>query len=218
MNQTTRMGWGVTLPTHPHGSVSEGSVWCGEFKHPEVVDMSRGGARNRSGPKPDPTSGRSDRREYSLAALPAAGFDGEVPPFPLMKRNVYWMSYEDKRPIRLLDAEATEAVGDREAELWEWAWRTPQACAWSMPSEGWRLHSIAMWVRTMVLCESSDATAADKNSLHRFADQIGLTTAGLAEMGWKIVAEVKASKPAPTPANDDKDEKPTGTTRRLRAV
>ena len=48
--------------------------------------------------------------------------------------------------------------------------------------------TVAMWVRTYVLCESSEATAADKGSLHRFADQIGLTPAGLKENGWAIAA------------------------------
>lgn len=148
--------------------------------------MARGGARIRSGPAPDPASGRSERRGYKLTELPAEGFDGPVPAFPLMKRAVYYTEWVDKKPERHIDLDATEAVAEREAELWEWVWRTPQACAWSMPSEAWRLMTIAMWVRTMVICESSEATAADKNSLHRFADQIGLTTAGLAEMGWAV--------------------------------
>jgi hypothetical protein len=87
---------------------------------------------------------------------------------------------------------------------------TPQACAWSLPSERWRSYTVAMWVRTAVICESSDATAADKNSLHRFADQIGLTTAGLAEMGWKVAVDEVAERRSAEP------EAPRE--RRLRAV
>lgn len=97
----------------------------------------------------------------------------------------------------------SELVADREAELWAWAWTTPQACAWSMPSEAWRLYTIAMWVRTFVVCEGSDATAADKGALHRFADQIGMTTAGLAEMGWKVAVDETAERRAV-------DAEPTG--------
>ena len=134
--------------------------------------MAHGGARNRSGPRPDPTSARSDKRGYSLTALPAEGYTGQAPEFPLPNASA------------------------RELELWSQAWRSPQACAWSMPSESWRLHTIAMWVRTAVICESSDATAADRNSLHRFADQIGLTTAGLAEMGWKVAVDEVGAKRA----------------------
>lgn len=162
--------------------------------------MTRGGARNRSGPAADPDSGRSDRRGYSLTALPAEGYRGLIPEWPLPPRIVRSWVVQEKARFQVEDAEATAAVADRELALWAWLWRTPQACAWSMPSEGWRLHTIALYVRTFVICEGSDATAADKNSLHRFADQIGMTTAGLSEMGWRVavdeVGEKRAAKPA----------------------
>lgn len=156
--------------------------------------MARGGARNRSGPLPSEDSGRSDRRSYSLTALPAEGYAGEVPEFPLPRRSVMRWEFEDKRKFQVFDAETTADIHERELELWAWLWTTPQACAWSMPSESWRLHTIAMYVRTFVVCEGSDATAADKGSLHRFADQIGMTTAGLAEMGWKVAVDETAEK------------------------
>ena len=162
--------------------------------------MARGGARNRSGPQADPNSGRSERRGIKLTALPSDGYDGDVPDWPLPGRAVY---YFDAEKVRHIDGPATEAVADRELELWAWAWSTPQAWAWSQPSESWRVMTVAMWVRTFVLCESSEATAADKGSLHRFADQIGMTPAGLRENGWAIatdeVGERRASKPAATP-------------------
>lgn len=132
--------------------------------------MSRGGARNRSGPKADETSGRSDARGYSLTALPAEGYAGPVPEFPLPMQS------------------------DRELEVWAQAWTTPQACAWSMPSEAWRMNTVAMWVRVKVRCEDPDVGAALLGQLHRFADQIGMTTAGLAEMGWKVAVDETASK------------------------
>ena len=132
--------------------------------------MARGGARNRSGPPADPSSGRSDRRGFRLTALPAEGYRGPAPDFPL--------------------PEPTE----RELEVWRWAWRTPQACAWSMPSEQWRTRTVAMWVRLSVVCEEPGASASHLAQLHRFADQIGLTTAGLAEMGWKVAVDEMADK------------------------
>lgn len=158
--------------------------------------MTRGGPRNRSGPAKDPSSGRSDRQGYKLTALPSQGYGGPVPDFPLMRRTVLRWEFEDKRRFQVLDEDATAAVAEREAELWEWAWTTPQACAWSMPSESWRINTIGMWVRTFVICESGDSTAADKGSLHRFADQIGMTTAGLAEMGWAVAVDELASRRA----------------------
>lgn len=162
--------------------------------------MSRGGSRNRSGPAPDPNSRTSERRGYTLTALPNEGYDGEVPEFPLMTFTVYRWEYEDKRRFQVRDDEATDAFREREVELWEQAWAYPQACAWSM--EPWRWNAVAMWVRTQVVCESSDATAADKGTIHRFADQIGMTPAGLKENGWAIAANQIAEKQA------EKDSEP----------
>ena len=132
--------------------------------------MARGGARNRSGPAADPSSGRSDQRGYSLTALPSEGYSGPVPGFPLPQASA------------------------RELELWAQAWTSPQACAWSMPSESWRTRTVAMWVRLSVRCEDPDAGASLLGQLHRFADQIGMTTAGLAEMGWRVAPDVVAAK------------------------
>lgn len=139
--------------------------------------MARGGARNRSGPQADPSSGRSDRRGFKLTALPAEGYRGPVPEFPLPRPS------------------------ERELEVWESAWRTPQACAWAMPSEAWRQRTVALWVRTTVRCEEPDAGAALLGQLHRFADQIGMTTAGLAEMGWKVAVDETAERREAAPAS-----------------
>lgn len=162
--------------------------------------MARGGARNRSGPAPDESSGRSDRRGYSLTALPAQGFDGPVPEWPLPKRIVKVWVTEDKSRYQIVDSEATAATAERELELWGWVWRTPQACAWSLPSEAWRAQTVARWVRQAVLCESGDSSAADHGQLHRYADQVGLTTAGLREMGWKVAVDEVAEKAADKPS------------------
>lgn len=160
--------------------------------------MARGGARNRSGPPPQEGSARSDARGYSLQALPAEGFAGSVPEWPLPTRQV-WITYRvDKDVVRERDRVAEAMVAAREAELWEWAWRTPQACAWSLPSEAWRSQIVARWVRQAVLCESHAASAADHGQLHRYADQVGLTTAGLREMGWKVAVDEVAAARAQT--------------------
>lgn len=165
----------------------------------EVMMMARGGARNRSGPAKDPESEKSISAGYSLTALPAEGYKGRTPAYPLEKRIfTKYVTLKDGRQVLRQDTAKIKKVWEREQAIWKWLWTTPQACAWSMPSESWRLMTIAMYARTFVICESSTATAADKNSLHRFADQIGLTTAGLAEMGWKVaineVAEKKEQK------------------------
>lgn len=134
--------------------------------------MPRGGARNRSGPPAEEGSGRSERRGYTLTALPAEGYTGRIPDFPLPEPS------------------------DRELEVWQQAWRTPQACAWSLPSEAWRTETVAMWTRVKVRCEDPQVPAPVLGQLHRFADQIGMTTAGLAEMGWKVAVDEVAEKAA----------------------
>jgi hypothetical protein len=153
--------------------------------------MPRGGARNRSGPIADPTSGRSDRRGFSLTALPAEGYAGPVPEFPLPSPR------------------------GRELEVWEQAWRSPQACAWSLPSEAWRVRTVAMWCRLTVRCEDPEAPASLLGQLHRFADQIGMTTAGLAEMGWKVAVDQVGAKAAERSAPSEPIVKPV---RRLRSA
>lgn len=152
--------------------------------------MPRGGARNRSGPLADPNSGRSERRAFKLTALPAEGYAGPVPEFPLPQAS------------------------DRELEVWESAWRTPQACAWSLPSEAWRVRTVAMWCRLSVRCEDVEAGAALLGQLHRFADQIGMTTAGLAEMGWKVAVDEVADKAVEKSAS----AKPTSSRDRLKVA
>lgn len=139
-----------------------------------------------------------------MTALPSEGYRGEVPAFPLSKVSIYDVYFEDKKRVKEFDAEATQARWDRELALWAWAWSTPQACAWTC--EPWRWQTVAMWVRTFALCEASEATAADKNSLHRFADQIGLTPAGLKENGWKIAADEVGEKRQQPPAEKARND------------
>jgi hypothetical protein len=174
------------------------------------MTMPKGGYRNRSGPAPDERSRTSERKGYSLTALPASGYDGPVPEWPLP-------TYSDA-----VDEDASEwtennaaQMDAREAELWLWAWRTPQACAWSMPSEFWRAQTVARWVRQAVHCEGLSAKAADHGQLHRYADQIGMTTAGLREMGWKVAVDelaVRREEPA------EPTEAAPAPARRMRAV
>lgn len=150
--------------------------------------MASGGSRNRSGPAVDPRSGRSDARGLKFVALPREGFRGDVPDFPL-----------------------PDATG-REVEVWGSVWRTPQAAVWAV--EPWRWYTVALWVRVSVRVEDPEAPAALLGHVHRFADQIGLTPAGMKENGWALAAdEVK----------ERRDEKPAATSqaapkRRLRAV
>jgi len=172
--------------------------------------VASGGARNRSGPRPDPNSGRSDRRGLSLSALPAGGFDGEVPEFPLPTAKRYRWEYEDKRRYQVFDADATAEYRYREESVWEQAWTTPQAAAWAR--ESWRWPIIAEYCRLKTIVElDADSNAALVGQLHRFRDQIGFTPAGLTQNGWAIAVDEVAVK------REDRSE-PVMPVRRLRAV
>jgi hypothetical protein len=154
------------------------------------------GGHARSGPAADPTSARSDSRGIKATPLPAEGYAGPVPDFPLSKRVVYRWEYEDKRRFQVVDLDATERVAEREAEVWAWLWTTPQACAWALRSERWRLMAIAHYARVLVICELSDATAADKGSMRSLGDDIGMSPAGLRQNGWTVVQDAIAQKRA----------------------
>lgn len=141
--------------------------------------MARGGARNRSGPRKDPNSARSEKLGVRFGKLPRAGFSGRPPAWPLTT-----------------PATASERV------VWKAAWKTPQAAAWA--TEPWRHRSVALWCRWTVRMEAADAPAAVATATRQLADQIGLTPAGLNENGW-VIEEAPSShlvggEPAPEPS------------------
>ena len=158
--------------------------------------MASGGARARSGPAKDPNSARSERAGYTLSALPAEGYKGRAPKFPLPKIAVYEIWFEDGKRVKEFDETGTDVRNDRELALWKWAWKQPQAAAWKQ--EPWRQYTVAQWVRQSVNCEEAGATAADKTAMLRLQDQIGLSQAGLSQNGWKI------GSPAPVQSGSSK--------------
>lgn len=176
--------------------------------------MASGGARNRSGPQPDPRSGRSDRRGLRFNQIPAAGWAGSVPEFPLPRLLRYrWEIDEDGKRREVFDEELTQEFNDREIEVWLESWRTPQAAMWS--TESWRWQVVAEYCRLKTVVETRpDANAALVAQLHRFRDQIGLTPAGLRENGWEIVKDELDERRIPEAA-EAVSQKPA---RRLRAV
>jgi hypothetical protein len=130
--------------------------------------MARGTSSN-SGPAPDPNSLRGAKR--GSITLPSEGYDGDIPENPL------------------------SAVGElarREGEWWAWAWRTPQAAAWI--KESWRWVHVANWCRAQTISEGEETTAAERTALLRLAEEIGLTTSGLARNGWVIAKDQVSEK------------------------
>lgn len=160
--------------------------------------MVAGGARARSGPAPDPNSGRSAARGLDFSALPSEGYKGDVPDFPLDPIVLFSEHFEDGAKVREADPEASADFHSREGLVWVEAWRTPQGAAWAR--ESWRWPVIAEYCRLKVAVELDPASnAALVGQLHRYREQIGLTPAGLRLNGWQVardeVSERRGSEP-----------------------
>lgn len=141
--------------------------------------MASGGPRARSGPPPNQFSARSEGKDFT--ELPAKGFTGYVPVFPL--------------------PDAGDGTRKRELQLWKRLWRYPQAAVWSR--EKWRHDAVAHYVRISIRVELG-AKAAEVNAMLRLRDEIGLSPAGMVLNGWKIgedeIKEKRDAKKAEAPA------------------
>ncbi len=145
--------------------------------------MPRGGARNRSGPQPDPTSARTERRGLTFTPLPPEGRKGKTPPFPIP-------ALKDPQTRRVTPLAA------REKAIWRALWKTPQATVWE--NEPWRWRIIAEMCRVEASVElAHEPSAALIGQLHRYRDQIGLTPAGMRENGWQIAQPAAPEKKQP---------------------
>ena len=122
--------------------------------------MSSGGARARSGPAPDPNALRRDRKDDAAwVTLPAGGFDGVVPEFPL--------------PGAL----------STETELWVKLWAKPQAFMWSKLGLEFE---VAAYARAFLESVEAEASAGLKTAVLRMAAEIGLSLPGMHSLRWKF--------------------------------
>lgn len=142
--------------------------------------MTSGGARARSGPAPDPNALRRDRRDdQGWETLPAGGFDGEVPAFPL--------------PVAL----------EAEVELWETLWKKPQAAMWSKLGLE---YEVGAYVRAFLESVEAEASAGLKTAVLRMSAEIGLSLPGMHSLRWKFsedeVAEIRDEKLRAVSARD----------------
>lgn len=132
--------------------------------------MVSGGARARSGPAPDPTALRRDRKDDAAwVTLPVEGFTGEVPEFPL--------------------ADSSRA----ELELWELLWRKPQAVMWDRLGLEFE---VAAYVRAFLESVEPAASAGLKTAVLRMSAEIGLSLPGMHSLRWKFAADELAEKRA----------------------
>lgn len=126
-----------------------------------------------SGPPPNPTSRRqAGNQANTWTDLPAAGYTGPVPEWPFVGSK------------------------DRELEVWERIWRTPQAAAWI--TLGWTF-DIALYVRWQVAAsesEDSSLTEALKagNEARQWSDRLGLNPTAMLKNRWRVRADEVAEK------------------------
>lgn len=132
--------------------------------------MPSGGARARSGPGADPDSYRSQNREW--IDLPAAGFAGAVPDYPLTGGS------------------------DAEVALWVELWSKPQAQAWA--ALGLKFQ-VAAYVRAYLESVEEKASAGLKTAVLRMESELGLSIMGMKQNLWRITGEVSPVS-APTAA------------------
>lgn len=146
--------------------------------------MPKGGARVNSGPTPDPLAQRRDRAsdQAGWTLLPAGGFDGPIPPWPL------------SRTIVTDDADMAEAVAGRERAHWRAVWRTPQAAVWARM--GWT-SDVALYCRHLAMAELGNSKAAGE--ARQWSDRLGLNPAAMLRNRWKVPADQLAA------ARDDRD-------------
>ena len=138
---------------------------------PEVVDVVSGGARARSGPAPDPNALRRDRKDdKAWTTLPAEGFQGEVPEWPLTHG---------------------EELAHVEAELWAELWQKPQAFMWAQLGLKFQ---VAAYVRAFVESTQPKAINGLKTAVLRMEAELGLSTVGLNALRWKFSEDELAAR------------------------
>lgn len=165
----------------------------------DVIDVTSGGARGRSGPAPDPNAFRRDRAgDATWTVLPLEGFQGDVPEFPLERIACFDIYYVDKQRVKEFDADATAARMDREISLWESLWRKPQAFMWAKLGLE---YEVAAYVRAFIESTGPDSNSGLKTAALRMAAEIGLSLPGMGSLRWKFSEdELSAKRAAAVPA------------------
>jgi hypothetical protein len=139
------------------------------------ASVSKGGARARSGPAPDPNALRRDRpSDGQWTHLPAAGRQGEAPEWPLSR------------------------VTRRELELWTREWRRPQAVMWE--ANGQHVE-VALYVRSLVGAERPKASVALRTLVRQQQEALGLSLPGLLRNRWIIAGLPEPAREVPRGAS-----------------
>lgn len=152
------------------------------------------GGHARSGPKPDPNSGRSDSGRNALG-LARDGWV-ELPAKPASTRAPKW-------PLTLLSPE--------EKKLWAALWRKPQTTMWRKLGQEFQ---VAAYARAFLEATEFGAPASLKTAVLRMEDTLGLSTVGMMALRWRITTDDLTARRVETPTVEERP----APVRRLRAA
>ena len=154
--------------------------------------MTSGGARNRSGPPPDPNALRRDRsNDAAWTTLPREGRPGPPPEWPL------------------------SAPTAREKHWWDYLWKLPQAAQWEKTGQ---VLEVAIYARRLTEAEKRGATVALGTLVRQLADALGLTIPGMRTHRWKIAGDEVGTKRAARAAAEPAADVPKSARDRFRVV
>lgn len=128
------------------------------------------------GPLPNPARPASRHRTAArpgLVDLPADGCDLPIPPIPTGSRK--WTAAERK--------------------LWRELWQSPQATQWD---DSYCI-AVAVYIAHSSAILSENASAWHAQEFRHLGDKLGLTPAGMASLGWRIVDERPDAAVIPLP-------------------
>lgn len=129
-----------------------------------------GGARNRSGPPPDPGAIRRLRKDDGQwVTLPSEGRQTPPPDWPLTKATV------------------------RERHWWAQVWALPQAVQWERAGQ---VVEVALYVRRLTKAERPSAPTNLVTQVRQLADALGLTMPGMRALRWQIATNEVADRRA----------------------
>lgn len=128
------------------------------------------------GPLPNPQRARRNAPTIPSTDLPAGGRRGAVPKPPK------WVE-----------------LGPKGLAWWRWAWRTPQAAAWSSGHEAFVANRARLEDELDVEADSKQRLALLKEC-REGDDRLGLTPKSLAALRWRIVADEAPAEGAALPA------------------
>jgi hypothetical protein len=117
---------------------------------------------------------RNARPNGGVVDLPAGGYAGPIPVFPLAK-------------LGERDSERVEA----ETTLWAELWRTPQAAAW-ITMGATVIREVATYCRWQCKGETGDLEAT-KEARYR-ADKLGLNPKAMRALLWQVVGDELAQQ------------------------